>query len=55
MARRPGFTSHKDVTLLGLAVQKAEAPETPQVCNSISHAVANQFLCSSRVRSTLPL
>ena len=55
MARRPGFTSHKDVTLLGLAVPKAEAPETPQVCNSISHAVVNQFLCSSRVRSPLLL
>ena len=55
MARRPGFTSHKDVTLLGLAVPKAEAPETPQVCNSISHAVVNQFLRSSRVRSPLPL
>ena len=55
MARRPGFTSHKDVTLLGLAVPKAEAPETSQVCNSISHAVVNQFLCSTRVRSPLPL
>ena len=43
MARRPGFTSQKDVTLLGPAVPKAEAPETPQVCHSISHAVVNPF------------